>query len=183
ATRTVGATPDAIGAIVCVSVSDCSDVLNAPHTITFSLDPNTTDVTVTPSTTTVPTNASQTAQITLSTPGTPGSYTVIATSAEFATPASPVAVTVNQPAITSLNFNSPLSVGAGMPRDNVRIDLDTPAPAGGLTINLASTESTFATVEPSVVIAAGSTTGLFTVTGISTGTLSSGTLQVTASAQ
>jgi hypothetical protein len=146
-------------------------------------------VTVSPTTATIPAGSRATSQIvpqvtiSLSTPGLTGSYTLTATDSGFATDATPAVVTVNRPAITFLNSGSPLTVGAGMRVNFVSIALDTPAPAGGLTVNLASTDSTIATVPPSIVIPVGATSGSFSVSGISTGANATGTVQVTASAQ
>src|SRR5260221_394010 len=91
-------------------------------------------------------------------------------------------VTVNQPAITGLSAGS---VAAGMHRGGFGISLNSPAPAGGLLVNLASTDSTIATVPQSVTIPEGYTylPSGFTVTGQSTGGLASQTVQITASAQ
>jgi hypothetical protein len=136
----------------------------------------------------VPPNLHATNQITppvnigLSSAGVAGAYTVNATDTGFATAGSTV-VTVNLPAISSLNFGSPLTVATGMHQQAVAIILDTPAPAGGLTVNLASTDSTAATVAPSIVILAGNTSSTFPVTGVSTGSQPTQSVQITASAQ
>src|SRR5262249_32896354 len=65
-----------------------------------------------------------------------------------------------------LNFNSPLTVAAGMHRDNVRLDLNTPAPPGGLTIALTSGDRNRVLSPTSLTMPAGSASGFFTVTGV-----------------
>src|SRR5260221_4646599 len=91
-------------------------------------------------------------------------------------------VTVNQPAITGLSAGS---VAAGMHRGGFGISLDSPAPAGGLLINLASTDSTIATVPQSVTIPEGYTylPSGFTVTGQSSGRHVTQTVQPIATTQ
>jgi hypothetical protein len=71
-----------------------------------------------------------------------------------------------------------------MNRGGFGISLDSPAPTGGLVVNLASTDSSIASVPPSVTIPAGLTylPNGFVVTGQSTGGLASQTVQITASA-
>ena len=147
-------------------------------------------MTVSPTTVTLPANTLATSQIqppvtiNLSTPTQTGSYTVGVTDTDFATDATPVVVTVNQPSISSINFGSPLTMAAGMHRDSVSVQLDTPAPAGGLTVNLASTAPGVADVPlPSILIPAGQQSGTFTVTGLSTGDQQTQSTQITGSAQ
>ena len=62
------------------------------------------------------------------------------------------------------------------------ITLSQAAPAGGLTVNLSSSDTTEATVPASVTIAAGATTGTFTVTGVQDGVVG-GTKSVTITAK
>jgi hypothetical protein len=181
ATRTVGAAVENIGAQFCVSVGNCPDVLSAAQTVTFSISGDTTGgETVTPASVTVPAGDLQTnqvQQVQLSSPIGAGSYTVNATSNGFATDPPSVTTTVVQPAITFLNGGSAVTVATGMQTNTVSISLDTPAPANGLTVNLASTDGTVATVDPTAVIAQGQQSGVFTLKGTNPGTT-----QITASA-
>src|SRR5215471_393283 len=152
ATRTAGAAVESIGAQFCVNVNNCPDVLSAAQTVSFSISNDTTGgETVTPASVTVPAGDLQTTQVQqvqLSSPIGAGSYTVNATSNGFATDPPSVTTTVIQPAITFLNGGSAVTVATGMQTNTVSITLDTPAPAGGLTVNLASTDGTVATVDP-----------------------------------
>ena len=193
-TRTVGGLAENLLAQVCVTVNDCSDTLTNPQTITFSISNDSTGgETVTPTSAQIPAGAFETSQIvsppgqpafaiTLSSPKATGSYTVNATSGGFATDPQPVTATVILPSIVGLNCgfancSTALTVAAGMQNNNVAIFLDTPAPAGGLKVNLASTAGTVANVDPSVVIPANTTAFVFTVRGSAPGTS-----QITASA-
>jgi hypothetical protein len=51
------------------------------------------------------------------------------------------------------------------------LNLSAPAPPGGLTINLSSSNTAFATVPPTLTIPAFSTSAGFRVTGVSPGTV------------
>ena len=86
----------------------------------------------------------------------------------FAIDATPFAVIVNQPAITSLNFGSPLTVAAGMHRDNVSVQTDTSAPAGGLTVTFTSSDTSLVKSPDPISIPSGQQGGNFTVTGLTT---------------
>ncbi|HWA14957.1 MAG TPA: hypothetical protein VG817_00890, partial [Gemmatimonadales bacterium] len=67
-----------------------------------------------------------------------------------------------------LSFSGIPGVGIGL-TSRVRVVLTTPAPAGGLVVNLSSDQPGTATVPSSVTIAAGQTTDSFTVTGVAAG--------------
>ena len=94
-----------------------------------------------------------------------GSTAITAQAPGFASATATVNVTISTLAIT-LNSGT-LGLSRTM---NGTITLGAPAPAGGVIVTLASTPDGVAAVEPlQVAIAAGSTTGTFTVTGSATG--------------
>jgi uncharacterized delta-60 repeat protein len=103
------------------------------------------------------------------TPDLPGSYQLqlICNDGHVDSSPSPVAIAVLSPTIT-LTLASPL---VGVNRTiNGTITLPQPAPAGGSAVTLSSGNTAIATVAPSLVtIPGGSTTGSFTVTGVSVG--------------
>jgi hypothetical protein len=135
--RTVGSAVENIGARFCVSTSNCPAVLSAAQTVNFSISNDTSGgETVIPASVVVPAGDLQTTQVQqvqLSSPIQAGSYTVNATSNGFATDPTPVTTTVIGPRITSLNGTSALTTATGM-QQNVSVQLDTPAPAGGLKV-------------------------------------------------
>jgi hypothetical protein len=93
-----------------------------------------------------------------------GSAQINASAAGY-TSASPQTVTVN----ATMSFTpATLSVTAATTQ-NATLTLSGPAPTGGLTINLASGNTSVATVPTSVTFAAGATTVAVPVTGVGTG--------------
>jgi hypothetical protein len=154
----------------------------AAQTINFSVTDTTTGVGVSPAAATVQagqyaTTSPPATTITLSSPTATGTYTVNVTSNGFANDPATVTVTVNLPSITALNNGSDLTVGMrmqtafpGQQTGFVNISLDTPAPAGGLTVSLQSQSSSVASVDQTVVIPEKSTSGTFVVRGVALGT-------------
>ena len=145
--------------IYCDYFSTSSSITFTINSATAGIETITSPVAATPGT--------YYAQTTLGTPAASGSYTITASATGF-TSATSSTVTVTPPIIT---VNSAAPVGAGMYRTNgFSISLSDPAPAGGLTISLSSSNTGVATVQPSLVIGAGFTSGSYTITGVSAGT-------------
>ena len=96
-------------------------------------------------------------------------YTLVASSAPL-TPATSATFGITPYPIT-LNASGPLvGVGSTLPGT---FTLSHAAPTGGLTVNLASSDTTIVTISPSSVnVAAGGTTGSFTYVGVKSGTAS-----------
>ena len=96
-------------------------------------------------------------------------YTLVASSAPLTPATSPAFGITPYPII--LNASGPLiGVGSTLPGT---FTLSHAAPAGGLTVNLASSDTTIVTISPSSVnVAAGGTTGSFTYVGVKSGTAS-----------
>lgn len=92
-----------------------------------------------------------------------GTFTITARAPGYA----PTTETINVTITLTLSPLS-LSVNAGESQ-TVRVDLATAAPAGGLSINLQSSDNTLATVAGPLVIPPGQNTGTFTVNGIAAG--------------
>jgi hypothetical protein len=113
-----------------------------------------------------------------------GSRALSATAADAAgntgTSAS-VTVTVDNtaaaPALASLTLN-PTSVTGGNPSTGT-VTLDRPAPTGGVSIALASSNTAAATVPASVIVAPGSTSASFTVSTTTASTNTSSTISAT----
>jgi hypothetical protein len=149
-----------------------NDVLTNPLTVTFAaVDPSTggasSIVTVSPTQVTIPAGQNQTAAVqavTLSTPSGTGTYAIVISAPGFPNVTSST-VTVTLPHAT-FSSTSTLQVGALMHRDFIGISLDSPAPQGGLTIAMTSSDPSKFTVPPTVTVPAGSTFTSFTLTGI-----------------
>ena len=96
-------------------------------------------------------------------------YTLVASSTPLTPATSPAFAITPYPII--LNASGPLiGVGSTLPGT---FTLSHAAPAGGLTVNLASSDTTIVTISPSSVnVAAGGTTGSFTYVGVKGGTAS-----------
>ena len=103
------------------------------------------------------------------TPDLPGSYQPQLVCNDGHVDSAPSTVTITAASSTiTLTLASPLAAVNGAV--NGTITLSTAAPAGGVQVTLASSNTGFATVAPSpVTIAAGATTGAFTVTGVAVG--------------
>jgi len=103
----------------------------------------------------------------IGTPTSGGTYYITPAASGF-TSFESLAVTVALPSITM--YCSYCTVGAGMTLpangNGFYVQLSNPAPSGGLTVTLASTNTPYATVDPSVTIPAGSTIGYFNVNGV-----------------
>ncbi len=92
-----------------------------------------------------------------------GSTFITAVATNFAPDTQSVSVTV------SLSF-TPTTLTVNATRTaNITLNLSSPAPAGGLTINTSIDNTNFATVPPSVQIAAGTTSVQVPVTGVAAG--------------
>jgi hypothetical protein len=168
----------------CGTGGDCG-ILNADLAVTFSaIDPSTGGLSsivklsapgIQPAPSVTVTMGANTATtynspfISAETPTGGGQYQ-IAASAPGVSSGSSNTVTVNQPAITSISVGT---LGVGTHRTDSSIGLDSPAPAGGLVVNLSTTDPTIASVPVSVIIPAGQQ-GLgsaFTITGNKPGTV------------
>ena len=99
--------------------------------------------------------------------GTTQGSTTLRASATGVTPTS-ARLNVGPPPDLTVNGNA-ATVGAGLHRD-FSISLNTPAPTGGLTVNLASSNPDAATVPASVNVPAGQSSRSFRVTGQAPGT-------------
>jgi len=75
-------------------------------------------------------------------------------------------ITVQRPVLTALSLSKTSEVG-GTPVLANSVTIDAPAPAGGLSVSLSSSNPAAATVPSSVLIAAGSLTGTFTISTLS----------------
>jgi hypothetical protein len=167
----------------CGSGGDCG-VLNADLAVTFSaIDPSTgglssivklsapgiqpaPSVTVTMAANTQTTYNSPFIRAEM--PTAQGQYQ-IAASATGVTSGFSNTVTVSQPAISNISVGA---LGVGMHRIDNSISLDSPAPPGGLFVNLFSSDSSKVQVSASVTIPAGqqSLSSAFTMTGLATTT-------------
>ena len=107
--------------------------------------------------------------------GTTQGSTTLRASETVVTPTS-ARLNVGPPPDLTVNGNG-ATVGAGLHRD-FSISLNTPAPAGGLAVSLASSNPDAATVPASVNVPAGQSSRSFRVTGVDVGTV-----QITASAE
>ena len=105
-----------------------------------------------------------TAYVTANKPTATGQYQIKASASGPASGVSPT-VTVKMPAITVQAGR----IGAGLHNDSWTLSLDSPAPAGGLVVNLSSTDPTIATVPVSVTVPANGTTQYFTLTAYKAG--------------
>jgi hypothetical protein len=117
---------------------------------------------------TLPANSSSTTStyVTADQPTATGAY-LISVSATGLIGNSTGTVTVTQPHITGVT-SAP--IGAGTHNGGWYVSLDSPAPAGGLTVNLRSTDSSVASVPLSVAVDAGQTSShSFTVTAYKLG--------------
>ncbi|RLA23183.1 MAG: hypothetical protein DRQ63_11950, partial [Gammaproteobacteria bacterium] len=118
-----------------------------------------------PATVTIPPGSSSTS-FTLTTGSAAGSPTITASAGGFDPDTSQVNVSLRRMTIDLL---SPF-IGVGRSA-SASIDLDQPAPVGGVTVNLATGNAAIATVNPaSVFIPAGSTTNSFDLDGLTIGT-------------
>jgi trimeric autotransporter adhesin len=149
-----------------------ADVLTNPLTVTFTaIDPNTggpsSIVTVSPTQVTIPalgTNTGSVQTVTLSTPSATGSYAVVLSAPGLPSVTSGT-VTVTLPHVAPPNGGQTMQVAALMHRD-FSIQLDSPAPQGGLTIGLSSSDTTKFSVPASVTVLANNTSVNFTLTGV-----------------
>ena len=149
----------------------CGDVLIDPMDLTFAaIDPSTglasAIVSLTPSSgaVTIPKDRNSTTfpsqPVKVGTPTATGNYRIDVSAPDAPTVSSPV-VTVTQP---SINFLESGTIPYGMSRQ-FTVQIDSPAPAGGLQINLGSTQTGVASVPASVVITAAQQSATFAVTG------------------
>lgn len=79
--------------------------------------------------------------------------------------------------VNGLTLN-PTEVASGVTSTGT-VTLSTPAPTGGVTVNLSSSDTTVATVPATMTIAAGSSTGTFTVTSVVVASKSTATITAT----
>jgi len=68
------------------------------------------------------------------------------------------------------NFVPPTVTITGPTTATLTLNLSSPAPAGGLVVNLSSSDNTVASVPPNIVIGPQTTSATFTVTGVAAGT-------------
>lgn len=124
---------------------------------------NTSAATV-PSSVTVPSGA-LTANFAVATLAVSSSTSVTIT-AKIGTASKTTTLTVNPapPAVSSVSLNSPSVLGGLV--SGVTVNLITVAPAGGVTVNLSSSNTAVATVPPSVSIPAGSSSTSFGATSL-----------------
>jgi hypothetical protein len=104
----------------------------------------------------------------IGTPGYGGTYTVTASALGFSDFVS-AAVTVSQPSVSYFYGDS--SIGTGM-QDTMYFFLSNPAPTGGVTFSVGSTDPSIASVPATVVVASGGQSYLpFTITGLAPGSV------------
>ena len=99
------------------------------------------------------------------TPVTAGSSTITAAASGFTSGTS----TVNVGAAPTISFTPTSLTITGTGTQNLTLNLSTPAPSGGLTINLSSDNTLVATVSATATFAAGATTATVPVTGVAPG--------------
>ncbi len=144
-TVTIPAPAGASGQVINL-VSSNSNVASVASSVTIASGAASTNVTVTPGTT------SGTANVTASASG----YS-----------AASAAVNVTLP--LTVSFTPPTLTINGAAAQNLTLTLSGPAPAGGLTVNLSSSNTAIATVPATAMFASGAATVTVPVTGIATG--------------
>jgi hypothetical protein len=105
--------------------------------------------------------------VTANTPTATGQYQITIAGPGNVTSAFSSTVSVSQPAINGLSIGA---LGVGMHRTDTYISLDSPAPSGGLVLNLTSSDPSKVQVQGSATVAAGSRglNSAFMVTGLAT---------------
>lgn len=141
----------------------------APTSVTFSLSSSNPSAASVPPSVTIPANQSNVAVVV--TPVAPGSTTITASTATPNIPNATATVTVTSPGSITIpaNLSAGLSTTVDFP-----VTLGTPAPAGGVTVTLSSSNPSILAISPSTVtIAAGQTTPATQpqVTGLDIGTV------------
>jgi hypothetical protein len=132
---------------------------------TIALASSDTAVATVPATVTIPQGSSN-ASITVTTQASAGTATVTASAAGFVSDSSLINVTARG---MTFDLLSPF-IGVGR-TSSASIVLDQPAPSGGVTVNLATGNSSIATVSPtSVFIQQGTTSASFDINGLVVGT-------------
>lgn len=133
-----------------------------PVTVNLSSS-DTSKVTISPATVTIPAGQTQPATAPQVTGVNLGTANILAVAPTFTTGTQPVQVTGS---ITLSPSNLTIS---GTSTQNLTLTLSGPAPSGGITFNLTSTNPSAATVGPTVTIGAGATTAPVPVTGVAVG--------------
>jgi len=100
------------------------------------------------------------------TPGTQGTATITGSASGFTSGTT----TVNVAAAPTISFTPTSITITGTATQNLTLNLSSPAPSGGLTINLSSDDILVATVPATATFAAGATSAAVPVTGVSAGT-------------
>ncbi|HXS96501.1 MAG TPA: PKD domain-containing protein [Candidatus Limnocylindrales bacterium] len=139
----------------------------APAPVTFALSSSNTGVSTVPASVTIPAN--QTNVNVAVTPVAPGSATITASTTTPNIPNATASITVTAPGAINLPANLNVGLSASLP---VTVSLGSPAPSGGVTVTLLSSDPTKLAISPaSVTIAAGQTTPPTqpTATGINIG--------------
>jgi len=99
------------------------------------------------------------------TPGTQGSATITGSASGFTSGTS----TVNVGAAPAISFTPTSLTITGTATQNLTLNLSSPAPSGGLTVNLTSDNNVVATVPATATFAAGATSATVPVTGVAPG--------------
>ena len=130
-----------------------------------------------PASLTIPAGATTSSAFTITTTAVSGSTTVNIT-ANYAGVSRTATLTVGPLTLTSLVV-SPTFTAGGITTTGNQVRLNGPAPAGGMTVNLTSSDPAVASVPATVVIAAGATSANFSI--VTTTVTSLATVTVTAS--
>ncbi len=173
APKSVGTSPASLEGGQKTTLSVITKAVVGPGGMTINISSSSAAVTV-PATLFVPEGKTEVTAVLMTTPVT--TQTIVTISAEFGGHTVTTKLTLNATFPTSLVFN-PKSVGNGGSAVGT-VTLASPAPLGGLKINLSSNKA-FVTVPATVMVPAGGTTATFTATAVAG---NSGVATITAAA-